>query len=523
MPRSSTAFRTISRCGLPLLAGLFGLTLAGGAHALEFGHARVLSGAGQPLRAEIAIVQLSAQELADVQVHIAPEAAWRQAGLTPPVDLSSLRVRLVDGLRHDARVVRLSSDQIFAGAVADFFVDVQTAIGMRRHQVSVLVQRRALTLADGADAASVAVSSLSIPVRRGDTLFFIAQRHAVSGFTVYQMMAALFHENASAFIDDNMNLVRAGAVLQLPNAVVLARLTDRQARQLFVQHARAYAQRRGRSVAADALENAVGLTRVTDALSTDALSSENAQVEDVPPPRDQLQLRVDDVVAQRFGGEAALIDAGQRQTDGTGAAGSAAQDSLARIAQLEENIQDLHQALQELVSPPGAQASESATLLASGAGQGDSPPAARALAARQNGVSTEQQGTVLATPALAAQQPTPRPAPESGQTPASSDAATPGVFAPGVSNAAAVTAPAVAAPRTTSQTPAQGSGLTNIMWTMIAAGAALLILLFVCLLRRARAEQSAGGKITDAMIQEKLDTIDLNLDLDPDDSPQRRR
>jgi len=54
---------------------------------------------------------------------------------------------------------------------------------------------------------------------------------------------------------------------------------------------------------------------------------------------------------------------------------------------------------------------------------------------------------------------------------------------------------------------------------MIAAGLALLVLLVVWLLRRARVDAADGGKITDAMIQEKLHAIDLDLN---QDDPSRR-
>jgi len=463
-----------------LVAGLLGLALVGPAHALEFGHARVLSRAGQPLRADIALTQLSTQELADVQVRIAPEMAWRQAGLTPPVDLSSLQVRVIAGLTSDARVARLSSEQIFAHTVADFLIDVQTTMGMRRHQVSVLVQRRALVLPDSAGDPQPVTRLAGITVRRGDTLFAVAHAHAVSGLSVYQMMAALFYVNADAFIDGNMNRVKAGAVLRLPDAAVLSRLTDRQARQLFAQHARAYAQRRGHGAAADGLETVIGLTPATD-----ASFMETVQAHITPSSQDQLQLRVDDVGTQRTDDAVALAADSPQQTGDTRAARGAVQDSLAHIAQLEENIQELNQVLQELASPPDAQtATVGHGIALPGIAPSPGVPGTETTAAVASGASTAQSHAASTAPSV-----------EPGNT---------------------VFAPVLPAP----QTPTQGSGLMNTMWMMIAAGVALLVLLIVWLRRRTRVAQSAGGKITDAMIQEKLTTIDLSLD--QDDPPQRR-
>jgi len=189
-------------------AAALGLTLTGLAHAMQFGHARLLSGSGQALRADVVIVQLSPQELADLQVRLAPEAAWREAHLTPPVELSSLHVQLLDGFRAGTRVARLTSSQVFTGTVADFLIEVRTATGVLRHPVSVLAQQRAIRLADGASQTNAPERSARLRVRRGDTLMHIARQHAVPGFTVYQMLAALFAVNPDAFIDGNMNLVK---------------------------------------------------------------------------------------------------------------------------------------------------------------------------------------------------------------------------------------------------------------------------------------------------------------------------
>src|SRR5690606_35966243 len=81
-----------------------------------------------------------------------------------------------------------------------------------------------------------------ISVRSGDTMFAIAQRNAVQGVTVYQMMMALQRSNPQAFIQDNVNLVKAGATLTMPDMAVLTALSDREARRIFQQHAQAFAR-----------------------------------------------------------------------------------------------------------------------------------------------------------------------------------------------------------------------------------------------------------------------------------------
>lgn len=57
-----------------------------------------------------------------------------------------------------------------------------------------------------------------VPVKPGDTLFEIAEENPRSGVSVQQMMMALLNANQSAFINQNVNLVKAGSTLRVPQA-----------------------------------------------------------------------------------------------------------------------------------------------------------------------------------------------------------------------------------------------------------------------------------------------------------------
>ncbi len=77
----------------------------------------------------------------------------------------------------------------------------------------------------GSDASATG----DVRVNRGDTLFEIARDNNVSGVSVQQMMMALLAANESAFINNNINLVRAGADLRIPSSDEASRLTQTQA------------------------------------------------------------------------------------------------------------------------------------------------------------------------------------------------------------------------------------------------------------------------------------------------------
>ncbi len=83
---------------------------------------------------------------------------------------------------------------------------------------------------DSLDAGSnVSGGGGEVRVARGDTLSKIADENAVAGVSPQQMMMALLNANQGAFINGNVNLVKAGAILRIPEASELTQITQAQA------------------------------------------------------------------------------------------------------------------------------------------------------------------------------------------------------------------------------------------------------------------------------------------------------
>ena len=55
-------------------------------------------------------------------------------------------------------------------------------------------------------------------MRPGDTLYRVAGRNPAPGVSLDQMLVGLYRANPDAFIDSNVNRLRAGAVLTVPAA-----------------------------------------------------------------------------------------------------------------------------------------------------------------------------------------------------------------------------------------------------------------------------------------------------------------
>lgn len=289
------------------------------AYAATLGHSRLVSDVGEPLRVTIPVTRISAAEISSLRVVPAPASEWTHAGLTPPVDLAGLQARLAEGYAPQSHVIQVWSDDVFNQPIADLLLDIHTSSGVQRYQVSLLARGGAAAIqapvapaVSTTGAAGAVQSDRSAPdhkpilVRRGDTMFAVAQRHAVTGVSVYQMMIALQRANPQAFIHENINLVKAGEQLGMPDMAALTAISDREARRLFHEQVvafNAYRQGSGDLLAGDP-------AAARSLAHTGHAASPADTVSNVPESRtgsgDQLKLS-----SARPSGSAAAADAGQ--------------------------------------------------------------------------------------------------------------------------------------------------------------------------------------------------------------------
>ena len=138
-------------------------------------------------------------------------------------------------------------------------------------------------------AADASASGSEYRVKSGDTLSSVATKLQVEGFSLDQMLVGLYQGNTQAFIGNNMNRLRSGAVLNVPSAQQLGGVDAREARRLVqVQSANfnAYRQRLASAVpdqtkAAEPTRKAGGQVRaeVVESGSTGAAKPDRLQID----------------------------------------------------------------------------------------------------------------------------------------------------------------------------------------------------------------------------------------------------
>lgn len=183
-------------------------------------------------------------------------------------------------------------------------------------------------------AATTAPSARSnrITVRRGDTLSQIAVRNGIRGVSLDQMMIAILKANPDAFIQGNVNLVKAGAVIRMPTTEEAAASTRTQASQLVQAQTRDFeAYRRG-------LAQNVRIQQDTASQTSVQGSVQKAEVQEASSPApaaDKLTIsKADESESETI--ESATAESRQTQ----------AQEE--RVAELEQNIAELNKQIAEI-------------------------------------------------------------------------------------------------------------------------------------------------------------------------------
>lgn len=250
------------------------------AYALGIGEIKLHSALNQNLDAEIALFASAGESASNIQVKLAPPAKFDAAGVPWSYFLSKIRftpVTKADG----SIVVKLSSSEALKEPFLNFLIEVSWPNGNQYREFTVLVdppasyqhqvtpaisaptiaaktETRLVTPEDyrqpatfinsGARNPLPAVPSNNEPiteygpVQRTDTLWSIANRVRPANVSTAQMAVAIFHANPDAFAKPNINTLRSGEMLSIPEAEVALQISHRKALTEFKQQRQAYQQ-----------------------------------------------------------------------------------------------------------------------------------------------------------------------------------------------------------------------------------------------------------------------------------------
>ncbi|MCK9379592.1 MAG: pilus assembly protein [Sulfuritalea sp.] len=361
-------------------------------HAAGLGKITVLSALGQPLKAELEVTA-TRDEASSVAVKVAAADAFRQAGIDYSPALASLRFSREIKERGGRRYLEVSTDRPMNEPFIDMLVELSWASGRLIREYTFLLDppdlapriapapiaapevRTEPPLARPAEQPAVTIPPEARPVgdssapvsmlppekRReepaagnlrtvvsGDTLGKIAAQTRPEGVSLDQMLVALFRSNRDVFDSGNMNRIKAGKILSIPDAETANKVSAVEARHEIVAQAADFNAYRKRLAAAAAAEPA------RDQSAKQAVSGKIApKVEDKAPlatGKDKLEVSrteaAKDAKGRPLQGRIAVLEEDLVSRD------RALKEAGSRIADLEKNIGDLKK-LAEMKSQVG--------------------------------------------------------------------------------------------------------------------------------------------------------------------------
>lgn len=346
-----------------LTALLSALPLSVGAAGL--GKLTVQSAIGQPLRAEVEL-SATADELSSMSAKLASPSAFKQAGVEFASSLSGVRVAV--DKRGSRPVLVVTSDRVVNEPYLDVLIELNWASGRLVREYTFLLDPADMprpapvepvavpgSSAPRAVAATPAAAPTRAPaaegtyqVRRGDTLRRIATENAPSGVSLDQMLVALVRANPDAFDGGNMNRLRAGRILSIPDQSAAEAVSPQEARSIVAAQTADFAAYRARLAGSVAAQPSAA-----DAGGRSSGGRIEARVEDRAP---DAAAASDQVKVSKSAADSGKISALEEEVI---AKDRALKDANSRLADLERNVREL-QRLIELRNTPLAEAQQKA-------------------------------------------------------------------------------------------------------------------------------------------------------------------
>lgn len=511
---------------------------SGMAHALGLGEVTLQSSLNQPLVAEIELLEVRDLTSAELMPKLASPEEFTKAGVDRQFFLTDLKFTPI--VKPNGKsVIRVTSSKAVREPYLNFLVEVLWPNGRLLREYTLLLDPPLYSPQAAAAAAPQAPVAAPAPAPRpsaaprapvapvtaprptpapaaapraslgneyrtakNDTLWEIAQR--VGGGSVHQTMLAIQDLNPDAFIGGNINRMKSGQVLRLPDEQQIRSRSNAEAiAQVAEQNA---AWRAGRSVAARQLD----ATRRTEAGAAPAAAERG----------DSLKL-----VSAESGKATRGSDTGSADSKALADKLAVTQESLDSTrrenAELQSRIGDLQSQLDKLQRLIELKDNQLAKLQADSAQAGQAPAVAPAAPAAE--------AAAPATPAEPAAEEAPASTPAAPAEPAaapdynySEEPAAPAPEAAGEAPQATDEAP-TAEPEQPAQPAAEQPSfvnelLSNPMTLGLAGGGALLLLLVALMAlsrRNAMKESQLHEEQAEALVEDSAFAADLDM---PEDS-----
>ena len=239
-----------------------------GALALGLGEIHPQSALNQTFKADIDLLSVTQEELQDVRVSLASHEAFKKAGMDRPFHLTGLK--FTPQLTASGKpVIAVTSRDAIREPFLNFLVEVNWPKGRLVREFTVLLDPPVTLSRKPTPVAAPAVKGKPVvskvmpsrrapapavsmqeppmssaggreygPVQPNDNLWNIAKQMQEGDESIEQVMMSLLDHNPSAFINNNVNNLKVGKILRLPEDADVTGLSKRAAREEFLAQTR---------------------------------------------------------------------------------------------------------------------------------------------------------------------------------------------------------------------------------------------------------------------------------------------
>jgi pilus assembly protein FimV len=270
-PARQGGWRWLLTAALLVMGALSGFS----AQALSLGRLQVQSSQGESLRAELELTDVSVADANSLRVAVAPAATFRAMGIDYQPVLSELAFNL-QLLPEGRAALKITGGQPVTTSFLDLVLEISWASGRITRDFTLLIlpsgtQAPVLPVAPAVQQAPSPAAELTPPpvpaqtptptvtapapatppsapaapkptavagtagarlsVKAGDTASALAMQAKPINVSLDQMLLAMLRANPDAFVAGNVNRLKAGAVVELPDAEQALALDAAEARQ----------------------------------------------------------------------------------------------------------------------------------------------------------------------------------------------------------------------------------------------------------------------------------------------------
>jgi len=350
--------------------------------AAGLGKLTLNSALGQPLNAEIDIVATNSDEVQSLKASVATREAYTQAGINYESILSSVKAS-IESRTNGNPYIKLTSPQAVNDPFLMILMELNWASGRILREYTVLLDpveanTQNLTAANinpapiitatrldaekssGIEKDNQAASSSKSkkgsssqtkktygPVSRGDTLSSIARQVLPAGVDLNQMLVALYRANRDAFIADNMNLLRTGVVLKIPERNEITAIDTSTAKAEIKTQIGDWRNYQGK-LATISKESPASHTISQSDQGQITTSIDKKSISTSGTPKEVLKLSSGAQLLDKDGqiAESTVVDRLRMMEEDAVARNLALQEANQRVAMLEKSIENLKQLLE---------------------------------------------------------------------------------------------------------------------------------------------------------------------------------